>query len=288
MARPTPARRARATAAQFGELQQREPGERDDRDRQRRASGRGTASASTAAVSISSAARRPRCRGRTTRRSPRRRSAASRRRRRPAPTRRTAQELHEVDAEREAPHGQRTARAAAPAARFAASARANARIRLRQRPPRARRCTRAATSAIARDQRPMLRPRLEALERRRPRRLAAERLADRRGELRRQRGLDADERDRGVAVLEPDLEPVRRVRVDDDAVAPLDVADRRDAVGVGAAPGHESGRPHRGPRVGAAEVEAAVALELRPQRAQRRRDRARRRRRRSARSSTPC
>src|SRR5207237_5277710 len=81
----------------------------------------------------------------------------------------------------------------------------------------------------------------------------------------RQRRLDADQRHVGMASLEPDLDAVGGVRIDDDAVALLDAAYRREAIGMRAFAGHESrlGEPLRVRRAG--EVEPAVARNLQPE-----------------------
>src|SRR5512141_1105683 len=62
----------------------------------------------------------------------------------------------------------------------------------------------------------------------RSRGLPAKRLAYCRGELGRQRGLDADQRNTLFALLEPDLDAVGGVRVDDDTIIVGYRLDRRD------------------------------------------------------------
>src|SRR5687767_14811390 len=84
------------------------------------------------------------------------------------------------------------------------------------------------------DQREALRQALEALELRRALGLLAERLAQRVAELRRQRGLQADERHAGLAILEADFNPVRGVGVDHLPVLLEHAADGGKAVVVGA------------------------------------------------------
>src|SRR6476659_7262027 len=66
----------------------------------------------------------------------------------------------------------------------------------------------------------------------------------------------------------PDAETVRGVRVDDDAVARVGVADRRDAVGMRAAAGYETRSDDVLPLLGAGEIEVAAALQPIPQRVQ--------------------
>src|SRR5688572_23062097 len=90
---------------------------------------------------------------------------------------------------------------------------------------------------IGLDQREALRQGLEALELRGALWLAAERRADGVAELHRQRGLQADERHAGLAVLEADLQPVRGMGVDDLPVFLEHAADGRKAVVVGALAG---------------------------------------------------
>src|SRR6476469_8981252 len=115
----------------------------------------------------------------------------------------------------------------------------------------------------------MLRPRVQVRERRRPRRLEAERLVDRRGELRRQCGLQADERHTRDTALAPDIDAVRRMRIDDHAVTTMSVADRRDAVTVRAATGNETRRTYPRPHRRGGDVEFAVAFERAPKLRQR-------------------
>src|SRR6266700_1110369 len=95
--------------------------------------------------------------------------------------------------------------------------------------------------------------------------LAAQRLADRRRKLCRQRRLDADQRHAGIALLEPELDAVGGVRVDDDAVAPGDATYRGEAIGMRAFAGHESRlrEPLSVRRAG--EVKPAVAREVQPE-----------------------
>ncbi len=133
----------------------------------------------------------------------------------------------------------------------------------------------------------LLRPLLEVREGRRTLGLAAERLLDRRAEFGGQRRLDAHERHARVAPLEPDLEPVGGVRIDDDLVPAMQAADRRDAVGVRADARDETGGRHPRPVRRAGELEAALALDATPTGRARSRDRGPPRRTRSARSSTP-
>src|ERR1700719_2279216 len=59
-----------------------------------------------------------------------------------------------------------------------------------------------------------LRQRFETLVRRRSLRLVSQCLLYRRRKLGRQRGFDADERHAGFAMLEPDLDAIRGVRID--------------------------------------------------------------------------
>src|SRR5690606_32157498 len=87
-----------------------------------------------------------------------------------------------------------------------------------------------------------LRQRLDTLVAGWARRLDADRLADRLGELRRLRRLQADHRHAGLAPVARDMQPVGRVRIDDDAVALVHRANRRQTIGVRAAPGSEAVR----------------------------------------------
>src|SRR5205823_13868781 len=91
-------------------------------------------------------------------------------------------------------------------------------------------------------------------------RLASQRLTDRRRKLCRQRGLDADQRHAGIASLEPDLDAVGGVRVDDDAVASRNAAYRREANGMRAFAGHESRLGEPLPVRLAGEIDHASAL----------------------------
>src|SRR5690606_32079456 len=77
-----------------------------------------------------------------------------------------------------------------------------------------------------------LRAGLEVLETGRPRRLLADRLADRVGELGRLRRLEADHRHARLAPVLRDEDAVSGVRVDRDAVARTGVPDRRQPVRV--------------------------------------------------------
>src|SRR5205085_1598271 len=85
-----------------------------------------------------------------------------------------------------------------------------------------------------------LRQALEPLEARRPRRGLAERLDDRRLELRRLRGLQADHPVARLARAQRDLHAVGGVRIDHLAVLLLHQTDGGDAVGMRAAPRRES------------------------------------------------
>src|SRR5690606_26352728 len=79
-------------------------------------------------------------------------------------------------------------------------------------------------------------PGLEVLEAGRARRLLADRLADRLGELGRLSGLQADHRHARLAPAPRDEHAVGGVRVDRDTVALARLADSRQPVGVAAAP----------------------------------------------------
>ena len=95
--------------------------------------------------------------------------------------------------------------------------------------------------------------------------LAAQCLVDRRCKLCRQRRLDADQRHAGIAPLEPDLDAVGGVRVDDDAVELRNAAYRREAIGMRAFAGHESRVGERLPIRRAGEIEPSVARNLQPE-----------------------
>ena len=138
------------------------------------------------------------------------------------------------------------------------------------------------------DHRAVLRARLEPVERARTRRVAAQRLADRRRELGRERGLDAQQRHRRVAMLAADLD-ARRPCGDRRRRR---IATRRrgsSRCGRRACCARRRCRTPRPP----SRRRCRRGRSRRPSRAAPRgrgprRDRARRRRTRSARSSTPC
>src|SRR5438445_2043068 len=96
-------------------------------------------------------------------------------------------------------------------------------------------------------------------------RLASERLANGRGEFRRQRSLDADQGHLGIAALEPDLDAVCRVRIDYDPVTLRNAAYRGQAVGVAALAGNESGLGQRPCMRGARKIELALLREIAPE-----------------------
>src|SRR5207249_11343303 len=110
-----------------------------------------------------------------------------------------------------------------------------------------------------------LRQFLQVLESRRPNGIAAECFADGLGEFRGLRGFHAAERDTLLAVLEPDSDPVRRMRVDHHAVVLPDAPDGREAVGVGARSRHEPGVRDTPENLRARQGKDPVGIELCPQ-----------------------
>src|SRR5208283_5522615 len=95
--------------------------------------------------------------------------------------------------------------------------------------------------------------------------VAAKCFADGGGELGRLRGLDADQGHRSVAQLEANLDAVGGVRIDNHAVALRYMADGRDALGVSAGAGDQSGGLETAPVRRVGKIEAAVAAEFLPQ-----------------------
>src|SRR5258708_2694805 len=114
-----------------------------------------------------------------------------------------------------------------------------------------------------------LRQFLEVLEARRPRGIAAERLADGLREFRGLRRLHAHERHALFPVLEPDLDAVGRVRVDHDAVVLPNAPDGCEAIRVRARTGNESGLGDLPEIRGPGQIEGALALQHLPQLAHR-------------------
>src|SRR6266513_6220156 len=80
-----------------------------------------------------------------------------------------------------------------------------------------------------------LRQSLQVLETGRPLRLAAERLTQGRGELRRQRGLKAHQGNPALAMLQAHLHAVRGMRIDHHPEFIEDLLDGSETVGVCAA-----------------------------------------------------
>ena len=113
------------------------------------------------------------------------------------------------------------------------------------------------TAADVRQRRAELGPFFEAAPDGRALGIAAERLADRCGELRGSAVSTQISGTAGSRRSQADLDAVRRVRIDDHAVTRRDVADRREPVGVRAASGHEARGLHVVPVRRAGEVEAA-------------------------------
>src|SRR5215471_4249201 len=118
---------------------------------------------------------------------------------------------------------------------------------------------------VDRQNRAMLRQRFQALVGSRTIWLAAERFADGRSELHRQRGFKADQRHLRFAVRKPDLDAVGSVRVDDDTVPLCDATDGRDPVGVSASARSKVRSAELPGERGAGNVEAAFSVKLLPQ-----------------------